>query len=441
MKKSTHHPRLGIVGAGLSGLRIAADLAAAAPHAEITIWDQGPAARVEHEGWDQRTHPGDTRRPHTPSTRTLWGAQSGLKARAGGRSLCWHGQLLPIEPYALAHWPPVWQDRLPPLAQALLDELAPPPGSTGTGWPSYGIRPVRQAAELAAGPSGAVQRWRAYSPLQTVLAHPRIQIRPGAPITHVQPRAGGVQVYGGGAPAELDVCILAAGAIGNAAILAQSLGQTLRVPLCDHICAGAVMSFRGDTPTRPALLGDATLVGYTAAPGLQANLFFQERPQTNDGLRTLDAWVLAEQTPDSASTLICTPQAQGAASIAIEPRLTEPDRARTEAALAQAIATLERIAGPARRVTSAADEPHAIQHAQTHPGEIARYERPLGCVDHEACTHAIGALCTAELDVPGLPGVLLSGPGVFPRAGAANPGLAILAIASWLARSVQARLA
>src|SRR5207247_409526 len=109
---STRQCRVGIVGAGLSGLRVAADLGAGEFPIQILIWEQGPLSRLHHEGHDRRVHPGDDRLRLWPAVSTLWGQLSGVKARVGGRSLCWHGQLLPLEDYALVDWPGSWRERL-----------------------------------------------------------------------------------------------------------------------------------------------------------------------------------------------------------------------------------------------------------------------------------------------------------------------------------------
>jgi choline dehydrogenase-like flavoprotein len=86
-------------------------------------------------------------------------------------------------------------------------------------------------------------------------------------------------------------------------------------------------------------------------------------------------------------------------------------------------------------------ESMAIDHACQRPGTWALYDRPMGSVDHETCTHAIGKVCEEDLSLSEIPGVFLNGPGVFPRAGAANPGLTMLALSDWLAASIKQRFA
>lgn len=441
-----HHPadgcRIGIIGAGLGGLQIARELMTLP--GKIILWDQGPFFRLHHEGQDRQIHPGDRRERGWPAVAHAWGHLSGLKHRVGGRSLCWHGQLLPIEDYALAAWPACWRARLENQYDRLISTLCERDAQSATGssgWASAGLQPVRQAARLTADEAGVVRALSAYSPLVAAREQANLRIVPKSQITHVAPCAGGVRVFQqDAAPVDVDKLVLAAGAIGNAAILASSLGRQLRVPLCDHICVGAVVSFRSDTPVSPRILGEGALLGYVALPELQANLFFQELPPAGDGTRTIDAWVLAEQEPEAASSLVCAPRPHGGAGLAIAPRLSEADAARGAAALERVIAIFASVLGMPSGRANFGTEADAITHARANPGIVACYERPLGSVDHEACTHAIGTMCLDDLSVPGLPGVYLSGPGIFPRAGAANPGLAILAVANWLAASIKSQV-
>ena len=102
-----------IVGAGLAGLFVAHELAARWNVRSVVI-EQGAAVRELHEGEDRRELPGDARRQpwEVLDQSGDWGTASGVKPRVGGRSLCWHGVVLPIERVALDTWPRHWSDRL-----------------------------------------------------------------------------------------------------------------------------------------------------------------------------------------------------------------------------------------------------------------------------------------------------------------------------------------
>jgi choline dehydrogenase-like flavoprotein len=75
-------------------------------------------------------------------------------------------------------------------------------------------------------------------------------------------------------------------------------------------------------------------------------------------------------------------------------------------------------------------------------GAYARYDVPYGVFEHEACTHPIGdggpVPVSRDLEVVELPGVHVAGPGAFPRLGAANPALTIIAMSRWLGERLSA---
>jgi hypothetical protein len=73
----------------------------------VEIIERGPALRRDHVEWDRASYPGDQKSRHWSGAG--WGAGGGLSERLGGRSLCYHGVFLGIEPQALRDWPPGWQ--------------------------------------------------------------------------------------------------------------------------------------------------------------------------------------------------------------------------------------------------------------------------------------------------------------------------------------------
>jgi choline dehydrogenase-like flavoprotein len=82
------------------------------------------------------------------------------------------------------------------------------------------------------------------------------------------------------------------------------------------------------------------------------------------------------------------------------------------------------------------DDALASVAAADAPAVFCQYEVGYGAFEHEACTHPIGDAAPApvspELEVVELPGVYVVGPGAFPRLGAANPALTIIALSRWL---------
>ena len=101
--------RAAVIGGGLAGLEVAAALAT---HNDlhVDVIERGPSTRREHIQWDKSVRAGDEKVRRWSSDG--WGAGGGLSERLGGRSLCWNGVLLGIEPSALEAWPVPWRTRL-----------------------------------------------------------------------------------------------------------------------------------------------------------------------------------------------------------------------------------------------------------------------------------------------------------------------------------------
>ena len=142
----------------------------------------------------------------------------------------------------------------------------------------------------------------------------------------------------------------------------------------------------------------------------------------------------------------------------METRISARDRRRLTDARSFLIAFLQRLAhGALHDVVHEDPEPHATYdsahgadvprsrwfgrerafravHNQSEPGCFAHFDFPYGSFEHEASSHAMGtgSLVAESLEVKALPNVYVAGPGTFPRMGAANPALTILAISRWL---------
>ena len=199
--------RVVVVGSGLSGSRVAVRLAAKSPAVdiEVILVEAGPFSRRRHEGRDPHHHPGDARQRSWPDTGSdQWGPLSGAKARVGGRSLCWHGQLVALEEYARADWPAAWRERLPELSRSISAELAPPleAAAMAPEWREAGLAAIAQAASLGPGANGTVDGWSAYTPLHLAEQLPNLSIISGAAVSSV--RATGA-ACGSSSSGELDL--------------------------------------------------------------------------------------------------------------------------------------------------------------------------------------------------------------------------------------------
>lgn len=453
-----HRPprRIAVVGGGLAGLEVAVTAAEAGSFVEV--FEPGPRTRTRHVYWDTTVHPGDEK---TRSwTSDGWAVGGGLSERLGGRSLCYHGVLLGIEPSALASWDPVWARRLAGdggLYASVLDSLRP-------GFPELEAReryPELEALGLGHAPQAArldnAGRFESYSPLARALefaAADRIRFTRARVRAVVSESSGcvvetehpsGTERHSG-----FDVCVLAASAVGNVQLLAASLGRDIETSVTDHFSVGAIMRLPPGpplTPFRHAMVWS----GFVRLGEIGTNLFFLERPPLACGDRIVELNAVIEQQggPDSFSELNVQVLPDGVHSH-IRAHASEASRASIDAARAEVRRWAERLlCGAVRDVdrdrssrdASWSDHREALEAVSTAAvGAYSEYEVPYGGFEHEACTHPIGddgpVPVTSDLEVVELPGVHVAGPGAFPRLGAANPALTIIALSRWLGERV-----
>jgi hypothetical protein len=456
--------RIAVVGGGLAGLEVA--VAAAEGGATVEVFEAGPRIRTRHVDWDTRTYAGDEKiRSWTSDD---WGAGGGLSERLGGRSLCYHGVLIGLEPAELATWDPVWSGRLADggLYASILDSLRAdfPELAARERHPrlaALGLRHVPQAARL-----DGHGRFEAYSPLTRALelaADGRIRVTRGR-VRAVVPERGGYAVeIVRSSEAELrrgfDTCVLASSAIGNVQVLAASLRRDITTAVTDHFCVGAFVRLPPGpslTPFRHPMLWS----GFVGVPDIGTNVFFLERPPLPCGDRIVQIQGVVEQQGGLGSYSELTVQTlpDGVRSH-IRANVSEADHAILDAARVEVRRWAERLAGgsvveivrdgslgPSAACNGKQDRGDApwFGHddaleavaASDVVGGFSQYEVPYGAFEHEACTHPIGdggpVLVSSDLEVVELPGVYVAGPGVFPRLGAANPALTIIAMSRWL---------
>jgi hypothetical protein len=457
--------QIAVVGGGLAGLEFA--VAAADGGAAVEVFEAGPRTRTRHVNWDTTTHAGDEKvRSWTSDD---WGAGGGLSERLGGRSLCYHGVLIGLEQAALATWDPAWSGRLVGnrgLYASILDGLRTDfPELEAKAWHPHlaalGLQHVPQAARF-----DERGRFEAYSPLARALelvADGRIRVTRER-VRAVVPEPGGCVVeMARSSGAELrrgfDTCVLASSAIGNVQILAASLRRDITTTVTDHFCVGAFVRLPSGpslTPFRHRMLWS----GFVAVPKIGMNIFLLERPPLPCGDRIVQLQGVVEQQGGlgSYSELAVEMLPDGVRSH-IRANVSEADRALLDAARVEVRRWAERLAGgtvvevvrdgasrssAARGKHDGSDAPwfghdEALEAvAATDVGGVfSQYEVPYGAFEHEACTHPIrngGPVpVSPDLEVVELPGVHVAGPGAFPRLGAANPALTIIALSRWLA--------
>lgn len=474
--------RIAVLGGGFSGLELAVHLSLS--KFDIEVIEIGPAIRVAHVDWDRTFYPGDekTRR----WTSDGWGLGGGLSERLGGRSLCYHGVFLGMNLATLEEWPTDWQRALSEpdgLYHTVQQELEHPypfllPRPLSSDARALGLEHVPQAGNL----DRQTGRFSAYSPLAAarelnastdnftiVRAAARALHRQsdGAWVVDVVDASGESRERG-----PFDYCVLAASAIGNVQLLAASLKCSIETRITDHFCVGALVRLEPGEPL-DEFLHPRIWTGFTRLPDESSNLFIQELPHLPNGDRVVELFAVIEQGGSAAdySKLFVEESDRGEllARARIETSLSVQDEERLQRVNARVLEMAHRIARgdlqdvtEEHRSTSSTNEvlargdevvdrnadvrwlgkDHAYEALLDggRPGLIARFQLPYGSFEHECCSHPLASqktpAITADLEVEGLPGVYVVGPGAFPRLGAANPALTLVCLSRRLAANL-----
>ncbi|MDP2574902.1 NAD-binding protein [Vibrio penaeicida] len=451
-----------VVGGGLSGLEFA--LYAAVSGKRVHIYEAGPSLRQEHVHFDTRVLMGDEKlRPWTANNH--WG-QGGISERLGGRSLCYHGVMLPLEEAALASWPKSWQQILagknglyPELTQGFSSQF---PEMTPSNPVADFLTHVPQAARFMED-----GRFTSYSPMHSLESF----IRDGvitierAKIAKVAKSNGqfyltdtsGKTVNQTG----FSKCVLAASAMVNTAIIASSLGQSFTSELTDHYCLGIAVKVKEGTEIgtyRHEMLWH----GYSKHHDLNANIFVVERPRTPDGDRLLLLMAVVEQNPEDSplSQLRCQVSG-GKAELAIDAHHSECDIDNYNKVANRLVEfAREKLNVDLRALSPTEDEKQgkhfksfadssiqdefdiALNSLDTtsQTNVFTRFTFPYGAYEHESACHPLAGkgvnALTEELELAAMPGLYAIGPGAFPRLGIANPALTICAMSRWLASHI-----
>ncbi len=243
-----------IVGGGLAGLELAKELQRRGTR-DVVVLEAGSRGDGTHvnasaeavealEMWLNADEPSELWRPWTSATPPYYTRHGGLRRRLGGRSLYWHGVVLPIEPWALSA--PAWPQRIvddlttswlggPGLYDVVRSELAAWTGGRGDEPPQLKVgdvvlSPTPKAIRRAGRPGG----WEAYSPISYwsesgEAGGDEITLLPDCTVLGVAVRDGrtaGVVFREAESDAHITInstrVVLAAGTIENARLAAQA---------------------------------------------------------------------------------------------------------------------------------------------------------------------------------------------------------------------------
>ena len=469
------HADLVIVGAGMAGLTLAAELEAASGAVPLVL-EAGPDSGLDHYRYalDQRRAQAywltpevdpDFWRPYQ-SAGDSFGGIAGLRRRLGGRSLYWHGVTLPIEPWALlsAEWPTAVRHSLldrwhggPSLYEQVTGELERWSQRSSLSGPhcaqlaGYSLRETPTAVRVEAN-----GRRRIYSPVEywraTERSLPVITgcYTLGLLIRHS--RIVGVRVHHNGATSDIRAAkvVLAAGTVENSRLVIQALNESGRLDqpeltgLADKISYGFAVVLRPDAV--PSWLADAAAQGrvfVAAAESLRSNLFVRGF-LSDTGEPGVDVWLMGEQLPEKEGFIRCRDSGGWPWTTHVGRTLSQTD---IQLAAAQRI-ELERVHTALSEIVGGQLKPLEFDAefgsrdltrrmmatpAMDSSGVPVTYSFPIGSEQHESGTLRMGELVDADQRVIGIDGLFATGPCVFPRPGAANPALTTLALAKHLA--------
>ncbi|QUJ66173.1 hypothetical protein KDD30_08155 [Photobacterium sp. GJ3] len=444
-----------VVGGGLAGLEFA--LHSALKGHRIVIYEAGPQLRTNHVHFDTRVFDGDEKKVHWTADEH-W-ALGGISERLGGRSLCYHGVMLPLEEKALNSWPEIWQKRLKGPAglyhQLQQEFTAKYPEMSRNQAVNLPLHHAPQAAVV-----GESAAFTSYSPLYQLepLIRDGVITIERATISQVEKKSDGFYLVDAQGQTVnttgFERCILSASALVNNKIITQSLARSTIAQVTDHYCIGVAVKVReGEriADYRHEMLWH----GFSEHHDLNANIFVVERNNFDNGDRLLLLMAVMEQNPalSDYSELHCRYH-EGKTTLEIQSKHSDAvienynqlasrivDFASTQ--LGVRLSPLHDTAVEQSEAFFGASEGIDFEQALNALNETERtniYTRfvfPYGAYEHESCTHPIGGhgdiALTDSLELTAMPGVYAIGPGAFPRLGIANPALTICSLSRWLA--------
>ncbi len=485
-----------IVGGGLVGLEIAKELDRLGKPG-VLVLEAGPAEELSHIN---AVNDADTAlrcwldpaadkyfwRPWISESEPHYAGIAGLKRRLGGRSLCWHGVVLPIEKWALtAPWWP--REVVDDLTHSWLGgaSLYKQVSAELTAWQAAGgidqdaeLPPLRvgnyrfsMTPQAVRDVSSTRSRyWEAYSPLAYwkrqgtpevggVLRTPHTLIIPRVEVLSIrleEGRVSSVQARHGSNQFVEDircsVVVLAAGTIESTRLAIQALSEVAPPNnmqldgLVDHIVQGFVATL--DPAAVPSDLSSlAVREPFYFAPcedRSRSNLFV--RVYSNEvGALVVDVWTMGEQLPSSHGVVQCVPSSEFPWKTLVHAGLTNSDWEVIHQQRSELQAFWTAFCNLIGRAGSTLEFPDFTTAERTLsdvlPGlatakpasEPITWTGPLGSEYHEGCTLPIGRLLDSAHEFMAVKGLFAGGPCTFPRMGAANPSLTSLALARRLA--------
>ncbi|MFJ9159341.1 GMC family oxidoreductase [Streptomyces griseoviridis] len=487
------HADVLVVGGGLAGLELARHLEPAGV-TDVLVAEAGAHDDLRHvyaandpahadRIWTDDTADAYFAQPWVSATEPHFSEGSGIRRRLGGRSLYWHGVLLPVEDWALADqsWPEsvvrdltrTWQDgpSLYARVQADLKEWSErnrrsAPEAAGVDIGRFHlVEPPRAIRQVDAG----VARWEAYSPLSywtepgtkegdATTRNGAVRIATGVETVAVLVSEGtvhGVLVRHPGTGEQKTITarsvVLAAGTVESTRLAIQALhqvdaGRGSRLSgLVDHIVQGFNATLPAESVPQELLRRARNGVfAFTPGSGRSRSNLFVQLDASAAGDVLLEAWVTGEQLRSRHGVVSCEPGDVYPWPVTISTGLTARDESLVEAQREELqqfwfewcgefgldtvpLEFTSTFLDPVRTLRSV----HAALRSAARPapgGLPVTWSSPLGTEEHEGGTLAIGDVLNDRQEFIGLSGLFAVGPATIPRQGSANPSLTTLAL-------------
>lgn len=492
------HVEFLIVGGGLAGMELAKQLESAGAD-DVLVAEAGAGGDLQHvyavndaasadRIWTDEAADEYFVRLWDSVTPPHFAQGSGIRRRVGGRSLYWHGVLLPVEDWALTEpdWPAAvirdlthsWQDGASLYSRVRSDlsewsekATTPAPARQSLDVGRFHlVDPPRAVRSAAAG-----SRWEAYSPLSYWLEpNPAaettgasgaraVRIAPDVETIAVltsQGRAAGVvvrhRVSGDVRTITSRKVVLAAGTVESTRLAIQSLHQTGNLDrpaltgLVDHIVQGFNVTL--DARDMPDWLRERAGQGvFSFAPGggaSRSNVFAQLDLTAAGDIR-LEVWATGEQIRSAQGVVSCSPGEEFPWDLTIstgldaeDSLLVEEQRKELQEFWGEWCAEFDlkpvplefdfSFIEPSRTLRSVRESLRSEGQNVTYHQPVT-WSSPLGTEEHEGGTLAIGAVLDENQEFTGITGLFAVGPAIFPRQGSANPSLTTLALSRRLA--------
>ncbi|WP_145570891.1 GMC oxidoreductase [Yersinia bercovieri] len=474
-----------ILGAGMSGLELAKHLNLRSVK-NIVVIDVGPTGDCRHinvgdeyqyadEFWKNEESDKYAFRPWRSLSEPHFSKGSCLRRRVGGRSLYWHGVILPIEADALKFWPTqivsdlteAWLDG-PPLYTQVQSEILAWAEKSHNADDSFKFANFEfEITPQAIRNMGSSDRWEAYSPLSYwTEAGPSDTLPPiisGYEAIAIMIKNG----YCIGAKLRniesneihhvlADKCVLALGTIENSRLAAQALydsGHLIEkkmTGLVDHIVQGfnVTLEYHAVPIMIRALIEKHpdTIFFSRSLSGERFNLFFT-LSQSSFGVE-LEVWAMGEQIP-SIDGFIKVESDYDVIPLSISCHLTNEDNILIHKEQDELNIFWHEICQQIKIPFAPLDFDGGFSvHARTmgdvyyefhSPSRNVNYNvpatwiSPLGTENHESSTLPLGGILNEKHKFNNINNLYAIGPSTFPRPGAANPSLTTLALSRRLA--------